>query len=49
MGSIRVRLRATMLREAIDDFATTTARFHRSGAESTDELLAGYASDHLLA
>jgi hypothetical protein len=45
-----VRLRATMLRDAIDDFAHTTAvRFHRSAAESTDDLLADYARDHLLA
>jgi hypothetical protein len=45
-----VRLRATMLRDAIDDFAHTTAvRFHRSSAESTEDLLADYAHDHLLA
>jgi hypothetical protein len=43
-----VRLRATMLREAIVDFARTTAeRFHRSPAEDTEELLADYARDHL--
>jgi hypothetical protein len=45
-----VRLRATMLRDAIDDFAHTTAvRFHRSVAESTEDLLDDYARDHLLA
>jgi hypothetical protein len=44
-----VRLRATMLRDAIGDFARTTAqRFHRSRAEETEELLADYARDHLL-
>ena len=45
-----VRLRATMLRDAIDDFARTTAeRFHGSAAEGTEELLDDYAQDHLLA
>jgi hypothetical protein len=45
-----VRLRATMLRDAIDDFARTTAeRFHGSAAEGTEELLSDYAHDHLLA
>jgi hypothetical protein len=45
-----VRLRATMLRDAIDDFARTTAdRFHGSAAEGTEELLDDYARDHLLA
>jgi hypothetical protein len=44
-----VRLSATMLRDAIDDFARTTSdRFHRSPAESTEELLDDYARDHLL-
>ena len=44
-----VRLRATMLREAIGDFARTTAeRFHGSAAEDVDELLDDYARDHLL-
>ena len=44
-----VRLRATMLRDAIGDFAHTTAvRFHGSVAESTEELLDDYAGDHLL-
>ena len=44
------RLRATMLRDAIDDFARTTAeRFHGSAAEGTEELLDDYARDHLLA
>jgi hypothetical protein len=44
----RVRLRATMLREAIDDFAATTADFHRSRGESTEDLLGDYARDHML-
>ena len=44
-----VRLRATMLRDAIGDFARTTAvRFHGSVAEDTEELLDDYARDHLL-
>ncbi|HEY0631986.1 MAG TPA: potassium channel family protein [Thermoleophilaceae bacterium] len=44
-----VRLRATMLRDAIGDFARTTAtRFHGSAAEDTNELLDDYARDHLL-
>jgi hypothetical protein len=48
-GTEQVRLRAEMLRIAIDDFARTTAdRFHGSRAESTDELLADYARDHLV-
>jgi hypothetical protein len=43
-----VRLRATMLRDSIDDFARTTAeRFHGSAAEGTAELLDDYARDHL--
>jgi Ion channel len=45
-----VRLRATMLRDAIEDFAHTAAdRFHGSSAESVEELLDDYAHDHLLA
>jgi hypothetical protein len=44
-----VRLRATMLRDAIADFARTIAeRFHGSPAQDTDELLDDYARDHLL-
>jgi hypothetical protein len=44
-----VRLRATMLRDAIGDFArTTAARFHKSPAEDTDEVLEDYGRDHLL-
>lgn len=44
----RVRLRATMLHEAVDDFARTTAeRFHRARGKSTKEALRGYARDHL--
>ena len=42
-----VRLRATVLREAIDDFAhTTAARFHGHFSDSTAEILAAYARDH---
>jgi hypothetical protein len=38
-----------MLRDAIEDFARTTAeRFHGSVAEDTGELLDDYARDHLL-
>jgi hypothetical protein len=44
----RVRLRATMLRQAIDDFASTTAAFHRSGGDSTEEKIEAYARDHML-
>jgi hypothetical protein len=44
-----VRLRATMLRESIGDFARTVAtRFHGSAAQDTQELLDDYARDHLL-
>jgi hypothetical protein len=43
-----VRLRATLLRESIDDFArTTAARFHGHPSDSTAELLRAYARDHL--
>ncbi|HLL86987.1 MAG TPA: potassium channel family protein [Thermoleophilaceae bacterium] len=42
-----LRLRATLLREAIDDFArTTSARFHGHPSDSTEELLEAYARDH---
>ena len=41
------RLRAAMLRDAVDDFAATTAdRFHRPGERSTSEILQAYARDH---
>jgi hypothetical protein len=41
------RLRATLLREAIDDFArTTSARFHGLRSDATDELLEAYKRDH---
>jgi Ion channel len=44
-----VRLRATMLREAIADFALTIAtRFHGSESDDTEDLLGDYARDHLL-
>jgi hypothetical protein len=44
-----VRLRATMLRDAIGDFARTIARrFHGSASEHTAELLDDYARDHLV-
>ena len=43
-----LRLRATLLREAIDDFArTTSARFHGLRSDATDELLEAYKRDHL--
>lgn len=44
-----VRFRAHMLMQAIDDLARTTAtRFHRSNATTSEELLGGYARDHLV-
>jgi len=44
----RVRLRATMLREAIDDFVGTAAEgFHGREDGSTEELLDSYRNDHL--
>ena len=43
-----VRLRASLLRQAIDDLATTTsARFHRDESGTTDQALRAYARDHL--
>lgn len=45
----RTRLRARMLRRAIDDFACTTAeRFHSGGAGTTTERLAAYAAEQRL-
>lgn len=42
-----VRLRATVPREAIDDFAqTTAARFHGDSSDPTADLLDAYARDH---
>jgi len=41
-----VRLRASMLRQAIDDFAHTVGRFHGVDG-STAELLDAYRADHL--
>jgi hypothetical protein len=42
------RLRARLLRAAIDDFAHTTGeRFHGGGSRTTRELLISYARDHL--
>jgi hypothetical protein len=43
----RVRLRATMLREAIDDFAHAVRNFHGGEPGTTAELLDAYAGDHL--
>jgi hypothetical protein len=41
------RLRATMLREAIDDFAATiAARSHGNSSGATSEILRAYARDH---
>jgi hypothetical protein len=43
-------LRASLLRQAVEDLAATTSeRFHRDRAESSDEALAAYARDHLRA
>ena len=43
----RVRLRATMLLQAVEDFAETTARgFHRE-AGGTEEILDAYRDDHM--
>jgi hypothetical protein len=41
------RLRARLLREAIDDLAATVKRFHPSVSGTTAELLRTYAQDHL--
>jgi len=42
-----IRLRAAMLRDAVDDFAATTAsRFHGGGRGATGEILQAYARDH---
>jgi hypothetical protein len=43
----RVRLRATMLHEAIDDFASALRNFHGAGDGDTSELIDAYARDHL--
>lgn len=44
----RVRLRASLLQEAIEDLAaTTSARFHRDRTGTTEEALQAYARDHL--
>jgi hypothetical protein len=42
-----VRLRATMLREAIDDFAQTLSGFHGVDKGETAEMIAAYKADHL--
>jgi Ion channel len=43
----RVRIRAAVLRDAVDDFAATiSARFHGARSEATAESLAAYARDH---
>jgi Ion channel len=42
-----VRLRATMLHEAIDDFARALRNFHGGGGDSTEELIEAYRRDHL--
>jgi hypothetical protein len=44
-----VRLRATMLEEAIDDLAHALAPFHGGGRGSTDELIEEYRRDQLRA
>jgi ion channel len=44
-----VRFRSRLLMQAIDDLARTAeARFHRSGATTSEELLRAYARDHLV-
>jgi Ion channel len=44
----RVRLRATMLQRAVQDFAATTAEgFHGGRSDATPEALNAYARDHL--
>jgi Ion channel len=44
-----VRFRSRLLMQAIDDLARTTAtQFHGSGATTPEELLRGYARDHLV-
>jgi hypothetical protein len=43
----RLRIRAAVLRDAVDDFATTiSTRFHGASSEGTAESLAAYARDH---
>jgi len=49
-ASGHVRLRARLLRKAIEDFAATTASgFHGMAGATTEELLHAYARDHLRA
>jgi voltage-gated potassium channel Kch len=43
----QVQLHATMLHEAIDDFAKTARSFHERGGDSTADLIKAYADDHL--
>jgi hypothetical protein len=45
--SERVRLRATMLHDAIDDFADALRSFHGGGEAPTRELVEAYRRDHL--
>jgi hypothetical protein len=43
----RIRLRATVLQDAVDDFAATiSTRFHSTGSEATADSLEAYARDH---
>ena len=43
----RVRIRAAVLRDAVDDFAATiSTRFHRARSETTAASLEAYARDH---
>ena len=47
--SMIVRFRSRLLMQAIDYLAkTTAAQFHGSGATAPEELLRGYARDHLV-
>ena len=49
-GEERVRLRAQLLLQAIEDLARTTAAlFPRTRADSTDAVFAAYARDHVVA
>jgi hypothetical protein len=42
-----IRVRAAMLRDAVDDFAATTAsRFQGGGSGATEDILQAYARDH---
>ena len=47
-GDERIRLRATILRDAVGDFAVTVAdRFHGDETDETRQMLESYARDHM--